>query len=287
MNEQQSYLLSLPERSARALAAVAGGLVHESTSVLLPAGVRHTKLYQATVARLLRLVVELAGDVRGVFPNETISAQDLLRRKTAGNVIEVAGFLAMGWSPLWLLAAASDIVGGARTYLNALVAELKDSGALPQEATIESFEQLLRAIEGTSGAMADTIDVLPLNARDVRGAWDELRGHADELPGPERLAALFAELQRAARLERRSLLEISAAVGLGAVRAGVRMGNVYLFDYYRDALRLIAAEGLAAYLRRVSRPYLRRAVRHFERAAPSFTQRLLRRLRGKSGILKS
>jgi hypothetical protein len=280
MNETQSYLLSLPERSARALAAIAGGLVHESSSVLLPASLRRTKLYQATVARLLRLVVELAGDVRGVFPNEAISAGDLLRRKTAGNVIEVAGLLAVGWSPLWLLAAASDVVGGARTYLNALVAELKGAGALPQEAEIESFEQLLRAVEGTSGTLADTIDVLPLSTRDLRASWEELRGHADRLPGPEKLAALFADLQRAAGLEGRSLLDISAVVGLGAVRAGVRMGNVYLFDYYRDALGLIASEGLAAFLRRVSRPYLSRAVGHFDRDAPSYTQRLLRHLRG-------
>ncbi|MFO7168678.1 MAG: hypothetical protein DIU80_011715 [Chloroflexota bacterium] len=279
MNETQTYLLSLPERAARALAAIAGGLIHESTSVLLPASVRRTRLYQATVARLLRLVIEIVGDVHGIFPDETISARDLLARKTAGNVIELAGFLAVGWSPIWLLAAASDIIGGARIYLHALVDELKRSGALPEDADIQSFEQLLRALEGTSGTMADAIDVPPLNVRDLRAAWEALRSHSDQLPGPERLAALFGQLQRAAGLEGRSLLEVSAAVALGAARAGITMGNVYLFDYYREALGTIAAERLATYLRRVSRPYLTRAVGHFDRAAPSYTERLVRRFR--------
>jgi hypothetical protein len=55
------------------------------------------------------------------------------------------------------------------------------------------------------------------------------------------------------------------------------MGNTYLFDYYRDALHLIAEEGLLAYLRRVSTPYLTRAVRHFDPQAATLTDQFLSR----------
>ena len=42
-----------------------------------------------------------------------------------GNAVELAGFLAFGWSPVWLLAAASDVTNGTRVYLRALVEELE------------------------------------------------------------------------------------------------------------------------------------------------------------------
>lgn len=74
MNQIANYVLSLPERTIRAGAALTGGLLYETSKVLLPVGVRQSKLYQATVARLLQLTIELVGDVRGVYPTKKISA---------------------------------------------------------------------------------------------------------------------------------------------------------------------------------------------------------------------
>lgn len=275
--EPQRYLASLPERTVRAGAALVGGLLNETSNLLLPRQLRRSRLYQATVAQLLRITVEMVGDVQGVFPGETIPVQELFIRKSAGNVIEVASFLAVGWSPVWLLAAASDLVGGTRTYLRTLVVELKQAGVLPEDANISSFDELLTVLEGTSGTLGDTIVVLPLTARDMRTSWQTLQQHVDELPDARQLASIFAVLQQAAQQEGRSLLEMSSIVGLGAVRAGIQMGNTYLFDYYRDALHLIAEEGLLAYLRRVSTPYLTRAVRHFDPQAATLTDQFLSR----------
>ena len=70
------------------------------------------------------------GGVEGVFPTEEMPAWELLVRKTAGNTVELASFLAVGWSPVWLLAGASDLVGGSKIYLRALVTELQDAGVL-------------------------------------------------------------------------------------------------------------------------------------------------------------
>jgi hypothetical protein len=276
--EGRGYLASLPERSARALAAVGGGLVHEMAGFLLPAGLRRSRLYQATVGRLLRILIEGVGGVRGAFPAEPLSVNELVIRKAAGNVVELASFLAVGWSPIWLLAAASDLTGGTRAYLQALVAELQRSGVLPEGTEIASFEELLAAVEGASGTLADSIDLIPTSLRDLRGAWEQLRDHVSDLPDAGRLAALFADLQAAASREGRSLLEISSLVALGAVRTGMQLGHVHIFNYYRDALRGIAVEGLPAYVRRLSAPYLVGAVGHLDRRRDSYTQRLLRRL---------
>ena len=39
------------------------------------------------------------GGVEGVYGAEPIPATDLLARKTAGNAVELASILAVGWSP--------------------------------------------------------------------------------------------------------------------------------------------------------------------------------------------
>jgi len=272
------YLASLPERSARALTAISAGFIHETASLLLPRGVRTSKLYQATVGRLLRILIEGVGGVQGAFPAELLAVNELVVRKAAGNAVEVAIFFAIGWSPIWLLAAVADLSGGTRVYLQALVAELEAAGALPAGRDISSFEELLTALESTSGTLADSIDLLPTSLRDLRQAWEELRRNAAALPDGGRLAALFADLQAVATREGRSLLQLSAMVAVGAARAGIKLGHAHIFTYYRESLRGIAAEGLPAYLRRLSAPYVVGAVGQLDPARESSTQRLLRRL---------
>jgi hypothetical protein len=273
----RSYLASLPERTARAGAALTGGLVYEASEVMLPLAVRRTRLYQAIVGRLLRITIELVGGVDGVYPTEEMPVRELLVRKTAGNVVEVSSFLAVGWSPVWLLAGASDLVGGTKVYLRTLVAELRDAGVLAPDAEVASFEELLTALEGTSGVLADTVDVPPLNISSLRTSWQELQRQAADLPDAAGLENIFTELQLAARQEERSVLEISSMVALGAVRAGMSLGNVHIFDYYRHALRTIVDEGLLTFLRRTSTPYLTRAASHFDPRSSTYSERLLRR----------
>jgi hypothetical protein len=271
------YLASLPERTARAGAVLAGGLVYEASEVALPDAARRSKLYQAIVGRLLRITIELVGGVEGVYPTEDMPARELLVRKTAGNAVEIASFLAVGWSPVWLLAGASDLVGGSKVYLRALVTELRNTGLLAPDADVASFEELLSALEGTSGVLADTVDVPPLNLPSLRTSWQELQRQAADLPDSASLQKIFADLQSAARRENRSVMEISSVVALGAVRTGVRLGNVHIFGYYRGALRTIVKEGLLSFLRRTTTPYLTRARSHFDPESSTYSERLLRR----------
>ena len=55
------FFISLPERTLRALAVILGGLIHETTEVLLPGWLRRSRLYQATIGGLLRIAIEFAG----------------------------------------------------------------------------------------------------------------------------------------------------------------------------------------------------------------------------------
>jgi hypothetical protein len=270
------YVASLPERMARAAAALVGGAVYETSTIALPRAVREAKLYQVTVDRLLRIMIELVGDVRTVYGAEETPVQELAARKFTGNVLEFASFLAVGFSPLWILAAASDVMGGSKAYLRALVGELQRTGQLSSNADIASYEDLLGRLETGSGVLADAIDIPPMTLRDARASLSALRKQASDLPAPDELAGLYRELQATAEREGRSLSEVSAALGLAAARTGLEMGNAHVFEFYRDALGAIREEGLLRFLRRVATPYVTRAGKHFDPRAGTYTDRFLR-----------
>ena len=274
-----ALLASLPERGVRAAAATVGGAVYQTSEVLLPSWFRRSKLYQVTISRAMRVVVGYVGGVDGVLSPSQMPLRDLAVRKTVGNTVELASILAVGWSPLWLMAAVADITGGTKVYLRTLVAELKRDGLLPADVDIASFEELLNRAEKTSGLLADTIDIPPTNVADMRASWVSLRHNVAALPKPETMAHIFAELQRASNLGGRTLLEVSSLIALGAVRTGIHLGNTYVFQYYQEALGAIFAEGLSAYAQRIAAPYLSAAGRHMDPRAPSYTQRLLKKAR--------
>jgi len=271
--EAAGYAISLPERSIRAFAASAGGLVYEATEVLLPGWLRRSRFYQGLIADLLRIVIELVGDVSDVLPPRDIGVQELTMRKAASTGIGLAG----GWFPLWLFAVAADLTGGTRTYLHAMVSELKRGDVLHEDAEINSLDELLNTLEGTSGLMADALDEPPLNVDEMRTSWQDLRMKATELPDANRLASIYTDLQNVAIKEDRSLQSVSSLIATGALQAGVQLGHSHIFDYYQDALGTINTEGLPLYSRRVTRPYFAVARTHFDPERITITERLFGR----------
>jgi hypothetical protein len=274
--ESAGYFISLPERTIRALAASLGGIVYEATEVLLPGWLRRSRFYQGLVVGTLRIAIELVGGVSGVLPSDDMDVQEFTMRKAAGTGIEMAGFLTIGWSPVWLFAVAADLSGGTRAYFQALVSELKVDGMLPEDADVSSIEELLDTLEGTSSIVVEALDVPPLNVPDMRNSWQEMRQHVKELPEADHLASLYRDLQETAEREDRSLQFMSSLIAAGALRAGVNLGQTHVFDYYQDALRTINTEGLPLYSRRVTKPYFTAARHHFDPERKSYTERLIK-----------
>lgn len=279
MGRRATFLVSLPERAVRALAAALGGAVHETAEVVLPRFARRSRLYEATAKNMLRIAIELVGDVEREAPKTEPGAGELLKRKTAGNVVELGSIAAFGFSPLWLLAAASDVSRGSRVYLESLVTELKRAGVLSEETELGTVDDLLAALEGTSGTTARLVDLPPLELAELRRSFAELRASASELPSPQELAALYEGLQRTAARERRSLLEVSSGMGLAFVLSARSLGREHLVTPYREDWKPLREEGFAAYARRVSEPYRDAVGAHFDPERPTWTQRALARLR--------
>lgn len=272
------FLASLPERTFRVSAATLGGATYHLAEVLLPGWLRDSKFYQATVGRTLRITVEMVGGVSGVMPPEEMPVNTLLVRKTVGNVIELAGVLAIGWSPLWLLAAVSDISGGTKVYLHTLADELQQRGLLTNGTPVISFEDLLGRLEQSSGILADTIDIPPLSLREIRATWESLRTDTRSIPSLEELDATYANLRETSARSAQSLLIVSSVVAASAVRVSMQLGARHVLRHYQEALGAILREGLSAYLGRISAPYLSITRVHLDPNTPSYTERALRQM---------
>ena len=271
------YVLSLPERLVRALVGTLGGIVHESAQVILPRFVRRSRLYEATAKNALRIAIEAVGRVEPQEPPE-ISAQEITKRKAAGNVVELGSIAAFGFSPLWLLAAASDVAHGSRVYLASFVDELKRAGVLAQEREIGSVDELLESLENASGRTAGLIDVPPLELAELRSTLGELRDDASGLPGPQELASLYRGLREEAARERGTLLEVSVGMGMAFLLSAKSLTRTHLAIPYREDWAPLRREGFAAYARRVSAPYAQAVGGHFDPKRPSWTERLLLKL---------
>ncbi|MDQ3067338.1 MAG: hypothetical protein M3R12_09350 [Actinomycetota bacterium] len=279
MGRTATFLASVPERAIRALVAGLGGAVHETAEVVLPRFARRSRFYEATAKNMLRIAIELVGDVERATPAGQLDPGDLLKRKTAGNVVEFGSIAAFGFSPLWLLAAASDISHGSRVYLEALVSELKLANVLSEQAQLDTVDDVLAALEGASGTTARMVDLPPLELAELRASFAELRSSAEELPSPQELAALYDGLQRAAARERRPLLAVSAGMGLAFLLSARNVGREHLVAPYRQDWKPLREEGFAAYSRRVAEPYGAAMAGHFDPERETWTERAFSRFR--------
>lgn len=276
------FLVSLPERIIRSLVALAGGAVHETAQLLLPRLVRTSRLYEATAKNLLRVAIELVGRVEGSSTVEATPPKELAVRKGAGNVVELGSIAAFGFSPLWLIAGASDVARGSRVYLAALVGELKQAGVLGEHVEVASVDELLGVLERGAGRTARLIDIPPLELSELRSSLGELRSEADSLPSPKSLAALFGALQEEARREDRSLLEVSSGLGLAFLLSARSVGRDHLVVPYVEDWEPLRREGFGDYARRVSNPYRDAVTGHLDPARETHTERALAKLRRES-----
>jgi hypothetical protein len=294
------YLLSLPERLIRSLGALCGGLLRELGNVAVPAPLRRTVLYRTMVEVTLRFLIEEVGEVQGVYPPEGKLAERFLLQRTASHGIELLGILAFQASPIWVLAALADAAGGSHRLIRELAEALKEEGLLDAGTSFDTMEQVLDGLEKSSGLLATTLNLPPVDMPGMRREWDRLKAELrtippKNMPSLARVEQVWKTLQTSARQQGRPVFLVSSAIALSAVahlpanvlrlsraarsaarRTGKVIGEAVL-DHYIQALAEMGRQGFVPYWTREFRPYLRGAAEQFAPDHGTLTERLLRR----------
>jgi hypothetical protein len=296
------YILSLPERVIRSLGALAGGLVREIGNVALPASVRRTTLYNTMVGVTLRFLIQELGEVEGVYPSEGRLAERFLLQRGASHGIELLGILAFHASPVWILAALADASGGGRKLIQEISQAMQEEGLLDREVHFETMDQVLDGLEKTSGHLATTLNLPPVDIPSLRREWLQLKEDVLAIPPKnapplERVERIWEELRESAKAQGRSVFVVSSLIAVSTVahlpanvvwlsraarsaarRTGKVLGEAVL-DHYTEVLAELSKTGFIEYWTREFRPYLRGAVEQFAPRHESLTEKLL----GRSG----
>jgi hypothetical protein len=290
--------LSLPERVIRSALGLSAGLLREVGEVVLPRGVRRSQLYKSLVDTTLRFVIEQVGGASNIYPPEQPQLDNFLVRRGAGNAIELLGIVAFRVSPVWVLAALSDISGFGRRLIPEIAAALEAQGLLEPGAKFESVDQLLDGLERTSSRLAETFNTPPLDVASLRREWAALRAEARDLkpaqlPSPKTIGDQWEALKQESSRQGRSVFETSSVMAVSAVRAlpakarwltaSARVGATHtgkvlsaaILDHYSQTLQELHDVGYLAYAKRQLSPYLRACVDLFSPERRTLTQRLL------------
>lgn len=216
------YLISLPERSVRSTSALAGGLARELSEVVLPSSFRKTKLYRSLVDVTLRFIAEQVGHVQRPSDLAPRLPSDFALRRSAGNGIEMAGILLFRFSPVWVLAALSDLSSTGRILVREISASLVEKGLLERDVNFETIDEILNGLEKTSGRLADNLNMPPFEVRALRQEWQMLKREAGgmtlkQLPSKEELTSLWMELKEEAIRQNCPVFELSSLMALSVL----------------------------------------------------------------------
>lgn len=254
------YWLSLPERSLRALTALAAGLLRESSEITLPPTFRRTRVYQAIVEQTLRFLIEKVGRVEGTYQDGEAVPEDFLLRRGAGNGIEFLSLAVFHASPVWVFAALADATGAGNRVLAEIARTLEAEGYLTGAAGVRSVNDLLDALEKGSGQLANTINTPPLNRAALMAEWERLKA---TVTTREQVEEDWELLKATAHQQRRGLIEVSTVVALNSLRCGHTLLTQPLLDHYAQTLGEMRGLGFTAYAAREMNPYWQAALKNF------------------------
>jgi hypothetical protein len=292
------YMISIPERTLRSTGALAGGLVKELTDVVLPGSFRKTKLYRSLVDTTLRFVIEEVGRAKSKPIDDSALPSDFALRRSTGNGIEVLGILLFRFSPVWVLAALSDLSSTSRVIIREVALTLQENNLLERGIEFENVDQILDGLERTSGRLADSFNTPPIDIEGLRDEWEAVKKEVSripvsQLPKPAKLFTVWNQLKQEANRQGCSSFHISSLMALSVVKrfpsralwlsqcitlAATKTGRLFghrLFEDYSSSLMEIRKAGYLRYWVNEFSPYLRAAGDHFSPHQTSYTQRLI------------
>lgn len=286
------YTLSLPERTIRSLAALAGGTSTLLTETLFPRSIRGTTTYYVTIGMMQQFIVkQVAGMKSEISEDQAELGDDYVQRKMAGTALEAAGLLTMGSSPLWVLAILGDVAGGSKVFLNRLVKYLRENDIVTEATEATELVDVLEAIQEASSKSAITIDTPPLSREELSKLADALKvsygrvfkSTTNLIP---RLDAIWNNMEQLALRENISIerlggiMTVDAVVwskkgvgmALAAGRTGADLIDEKILDSYRKTLMATSEQGIDKYMSDHMRPFMQSARAHFDPAQKTWIE---------------
>jgi len=286
------YALSLPERTIRSLAALAGGTSTLLAETLFPKSLRGTTTYKVTIGMMQQFIVERVASInREISDDQVELGDDYVQRKMAGTALEAAGLLTMGSSPLWVLAILGDAAGGSKVFLNRLVKYLKENSVVTEETQATELVDVLEAVQEASSKSATTIDTPPLSREELSKLADEMKASfgrvfkstTNLMP---RLDAIWKNMEQLALRENISIerlggiMTVDAAswskkgvgMALATGQTGAELFDEKILDGYRKTLATASEQGIDKYMSEHMQPFMQSARAHFDPAQKTWTE---------------
>jgi hypothetical protein len=294
LGRQLGYLLSLPERTIRSLAAVAGGTTSLLTETLFPPTLRGTTLYRIFVGDAQRFVITKIAEIQQAEPLTAGSVPEdpaYVQKKMVGGALETAGLLAMHFSPLWVFAIAGDAAAGTNVFLLRLVDQLKRNGVLQPDAQVKGLDDLLVAVQAVSNKSAAAVDTPPLSreelvklAGEMKATYGQMFSKAANLV--PRFEQIWGQIEQLAGRENVALERVLGVLtvdvaswankGFHSVLAvgqtGADLFGEKILDSYAKTLDKVRAEGLTDYVTGHMKPFVQAAAAHFGRDRKTWTE---------------
>jgi hypothetical protein len=278
------YTLSLPERTIRSLAALAGGTTTLLTEMLFPESLRKTTIYNVSFGMMQRFIVERVAGIETENSEDQIElGDDYVQRKMAGTALEAAGLLAMRFSPLWVFAIAGDAAGGSKVFLNRLVENLKKNNIIAQETEAAELVDVLEAIQKASSKSAASIDTPPLSRKKLSELANEMKVNYSRVFKTTtnlipRLDTIWENIEQLAHRENISIERLGGIItvdalswskkGMGMVlatgRTGAELFDEKILDSYRKTLATVSEKGIDKYMSSHMGPFMQSAKDHFD-----------------------
>ena len=226
-------------------------------------------------------------------------SDDFIYHKMAGNVLEIASFMAVRFSPVWAFAIVADVAGGSSLYFQRLIMQLKDMEIIDQNANLNNIQELFESIQKASSRSARAIDRPPLSQAELTDVVEDLRGDYGRLAKSglnlmPQVEKIQVQMETVSEEEDISIEELSDVMALRATSLGEtglntagafgktagELINEKIFENYSRTLDEIARVGLPKYTADNLVPFIDSAINHLDPERKTWTERKFAEIRG-------
>lgn len=297
----KKYLVTLPERTVRAVLSYGIGVIDLGINTVLPKSLKKTAFYKVSYGMMRSFIVEkvLEMDKDKVEDIHEIS-EDFMIRKIAGNSIEALGLFTIRFSPLWVFAVVSDVTKGSSVYFETLKKHLVDNKVIETGEGIESIQELLDVLHKASEVTADTLDLPPIALKDLKKCMSEISDAYSDLGAESKkvnrlIDSVWGEMKKLSEDEGISFETLSGLMSADALKlygtktanstksfvmANYELLDAYVFRSYSETLTGIKKEGMSSYIQRHMEPFIDLAKEVYGKEYMTWTGRVIKKVEG-------